>query len=205
VRATRLAMKYRINEIFKSLQGEGINTGREVAFIRFSGCNLSCPWCDTDHSEYYLLTADEMLTQVRKFNIDSVILTGGEPSIRNLGPVKKALKKAGLWIGIETNGTNDIKGFDYIAVSPKSLDGIKIKKANEVRVVYPGGFPAIDSKETLLKIEKLIQAEYYLLSPLYENGRFNFEPCIKLLGEINKCSTIRWILSIQTHKLIGIK
>lgn len=193
-------MNYKINEIFKSLQGEGVNTGREVTFIRLSGCNLSCPWCDTDHSEQMELDEDQILKVVLDFGTDSVILTGGEPTIWNLDPLKQKLKAAGLWVAIETNGTRKVSGFDYIAVSPKSMDSIQIESADEVRVVYPGSF----TKTEIISLTAKIKAKYYMLSPLYSNG-FQLEPCIKLLGDINKCNTIKWFLSIQTHKLLGIR
>jgi len=145
------------------------------------------------------LNEDQILKIVLDQETDSVILTGGEPTIWDLDPLKEKLKSAGFWVALETNGTHKVTGFDYIAVSPKSMDSIKIKTADEVRVVYPGSL----SKADIIDLPKKIKAKYYMLSPLYDN-EFQLEPCIKLLGDINKCN-MKWFLSIQTQKLIGIR
>ena len=72
----------RVNDIFYSLQGEGRNTGRAAIFIRFSGCNLKCPFCDTDFASYEELSDDEILERIRAFPSRFVVLTGGEPSMQ---------------------------------------------------------------------------------------------------------------------------
>ena len=73
---------YGLVEIFESLQGEGRNTGRPCVFVRFAGCNLACPWCDTDTSRRFALSRDDLLAEVRMFRAKNVILTGGEPTIQ---------------------------------------------------------------------------------------------------------------------------
>ena len=75
-------MKYKINDIFYSIQGEGYYTGNAVIFIRFSGCNLKCSFCDTDHSRYKFLTKEEIYTKIKKFNSKHIIFTGGEPTLQ---------------------------------------------------------------------------------------------------------------------------
>ena len=77
----------KINEIFYSLQGEGYHTGMPAVFIRFSGCNLKCSFCDTRHEEGVLMSDDEIIAEVRKYPAVTVILTGGEPSLWILSTV----------------------------------------------------------------------------------------------------------------------
>lgn len=81
------SMKYKVVEIFKSLQGEGFNTGKEVVFIRLSGCNLKCSFCDTNHEKFTELSIDEIIKKVLEFRVNSLIITGGEPMIHNLLPL----------------------------------------------------------------------------------------------------------------------
>ena len=71
----------KINEIFYSLQGEGFHTGTPAVFVRFSGCNLKCSFCDTQHEEGVLMSDEEILAEVVKYPAVTVILTGGEPSL----------------------------------------------------------------------------------------------------------------------------
>ena len=94
---------YRINEIFYSLQGEGRYTGRAAVFIRFSGCNLRCPFCDTDFREYREMTLGEIIAKAGQWkDCGFVVLTGGEPSLQVDGRLVKALHDAGFYVAIET-------------------------------------------------------------------------------------------------------
>ena len=115
---------YHLVEIFESLQGEGRNTGRPVVFVRFAGCNLACPWCDTDVRKNFSASLDDLVAEVKSHHAKSVILTGGEPSlVKGMAELISALKAAGYWIGVETNGTNEPAWFgqiDYVACSPKA-------------------------------------------------------------------------------------
>ena len=79
--------KYRINEIFYSLQGEGRNTGRAAFFVRFSGCNLKCPFCDTDFTKYQEMSAQDIIDSMKALigdvsTMPMVVLTGGEPTLQ---------------------------------------------------------------------------------------------------------------------------
>jgi len=104
-----LGNKLRVCEIFASIQGEGRQIGRSTVFIRLTGCNLRCTWCDTkyalDNGRY--LTIEDIIKKVNEFNISSVCLTGGEPMMQLL-PLKeliKQLKQIGYQVTLETNGT----------------------------------------------------------------------------------------------------
>lgn len=199
-------MMYRVVEIFKTLQGEGYNTGKEVVFVRFARCNLACPWCDTDHSGGRDMTAGEILEAVLALGCGSVILTGGEPLLQaGLENLLALLKTYSLWIGIETNGTiNPAPGeralLDYIATSPKTGSPIALQAADEVRVVAaPGVTP-----ELCEEIRSVIRAHRYYLSPCESGGEFNILEAISLLGALNERTEDKWLLSIQTHKLAKI-
>ena len=130
---------YDLVEIFESMQGEGRNTGRPCVFVRFAGCNLSCPWCDTDVARRFSMPLDELVAEVSSFRPRSVVLTGGEPTLAaGMPELVAALKERGFWIAVETNGTSapDWLAFvDYVACSPKRGAPLALDAADEVRVV----------------------------------------------------------------------
>ena len=95
----------KINEIFYSLQGEGFHTGTPAVFIRFSGCNLKCSFCDTQHEEGVLMSDEEILDAVGEYPATTVILTGGEPSLWIDREFVDRLHRIGKYVCIETNGT----------------------------------------------------------------------------------------------------
>ena len=91
-------MMRKINEIFYSLQGEGYHTGTPAVFIRFSGCNLKCSFCDTQHEAGTLMTDDEIIAEVSKYPAVTVILTGGEPSLWIDDALIDRLHEAGKYV-----------------------------------------------------------------------------------------------------------
>jgi organic radical activating enzyme len=192
--------KYPLVEIFKSLQGEGRNMGRPVVFVRFAGCNLKCPWCDTDVSPRFESTLEELLSEIRSFNLKSVIFTGGEPSlVKGIPELVEALKEDGFWIGVETNGTVDPGWFafvDYLAVSPKRGANLAVDRADEVRVV------AEDEKtyEFCEKLREKISATDYYVSPCDHNGQIDFATAKSVLSKLQG-----WSLSVQLHKILGFR
>jgi organic radical activating enzyme len=192
--------KYPLVEIFKSLQGEGRNMGRPVVFVRFAGCNLKCPWCDTDVSTRFESTLEELLSEIRFFNLKSVIFTGGEPSlVKGIPELVEALKEDGFWIGVETNGTVDPGWFafvDYLAVSPKRGANLAVDRADEVRVV------AEDEKtyEFCKKLREKISATDYYVSPCDHDGQIDFATAKSVLSKLQG-----WSLSVQLHKILGFR
>jgi len=204
---------FHIHRIFSSLQGEGRNVGRPATFVRFSGCNLACQWCDTHKDERMTLTEDQIVDKVLEHSNRSVIITGGEPTIqRDLDVLVRALKGAGLWVALETNGVRApscAELFDYIAVSPKPnyssryMDNVMLRKANEVRIVAVTDEIVAFCKTMRLRIE----ANDYYISPLETDGRIHYRRAMRLLAKVNKVMSGAmppWSLSIQMHKVIGI-
>lgn len=199
-------MKYKVNEIFESVQGEGANLGRKVIFIRLSGCNRSCEFCDTDHRQGNKLTVAEIGDVLRKFDCRSVVITGGEPSIWPLHDLLMELRIGGYWIGIETNGSTSLDEYgdfiDYIAVSPKDKH-IRQTTADEVRVVVTETTTADDVRV----FQRLIHSTRYYLSPRFDDAGYckdSLVSSIYLLGELNSVE-LKWRLSFQWHKILGIR
>ena len=193
-------LMYDLVEIFESLQGEGRNTGRPCVFLRFAGCTLKCPWCDTDVTRRFSASLADILKELKQYKAKSVILTGGEPTVRNGMPeLVAALKAAGYWIGVETNGTNDADwlGFvDYVACSPKRGAALNLERADEVRVV------AEDEKtvEFCKAIRNRIAATDYYVSPCDHDGEIDFATAKSVLSRLDG-----WSLSVQLHKLLGFR
>ena len=135
---------YRINNIFYSLQGEGRNTGRAAAFVRFAGCNLRCPFCDTEFDSYREMTADEILQEIAQLSslhsplssfhsplssfhspLSSrfVVLTGGEPTLQVDEHFVDLLHQEGYEVAMESNGTRPApRNLDWLTISPKVVD-----------------------------------------------------------------------------------
>jgi len=200
-------------EIFASLQGEGVNTGLPCVFLRFGQCNLACPWCDTDHRAYEMLTGREIIARITSLHPPNVILTGGEPLLqRALAECTEKLKCLGYWIALETNGLvappqSVRRNLNYIAVSPKALyadlydDESMIRQADEVRVVADG-----DVVDFCRSIRRRITAVAYFLSPCERGGHMNIEDTIRQLGILNQGHRKdKWLLSVQAHKLAGLR
>lgn len=191
----------RINDIFYSLQGEGRHTGRAAIFIRFSGCNLACSFCDTDFSGYREMTDEQIVEEVLEMVPDKdgvypmIVLTGGEPTLQVDERLIDLLHEAGFClVAMESNGTkNPPVNLDWLTVSPKK--NVMVRKCQELKCIY-------DGKE---KVEDHgIEADYYYLQPcdVGDAGK-NAEIIGQCIEEIKK--NPKWMLSLQTHKLIGFK
>jgi organic radical activating enzyme len=193
---------YNLVEIFESLQGEGRNVGRPCVFIRFAGCNLDCPWCDTDVKKHFEISLEDLVKEVSGYRTRSVILTGGEPTIQNDMPeLVAALKEAGFWIAVETNGTNDVSWLqfvDYVACSPKAEfpDAVQISKADEVRIVASRQ----DIASFCRKMKDSIEAKDYYISPCDRGDSIDYASAKSVLSELDG-----WSLSVQLHKILGFR
>ena len=130
----------RINEIFESLQGEGFHTGTAAVFVRFSGCNLRCPFCDTQHETYTEMSEEDIARKVSQYNAPWVILTGGEPSLQATETLVDRLHALGKRVAMETNGTHAVPtNLDWLTLSPKEGKDPMLTQADEVKVVYQAG------------------------------------------------------------------
>ncbi len=196
----------KICEIFYSLQGEGHHTGYPSVFVRFSGCNLKCEFCDTKHEDGIFMTDEDIIHAVKLYKADWVVLTGGEPSLWIDDDFIRLLKKStGKKVAIETNGTRHLpSGIDWVTVSPK--DGFKgcgsapvvIDHADEIKVVNVG--------------QDLEQ--YFSLPCRHEKTLMYLQPCYvpdEAQFEANRYDTVkrvladpRWTLSVQLHRYLNI-
>jgi len=114
----------KINEIFKSIQGEGKYAGFPVLFIRLSGCNLNCDFCDSSyHSEGKEYSLEQIVEEIKKSNLNIIVWTGGEPTLQLLEIKQVMIITENVKHHIETNGSNNFNSdiFDYVCISPKTL------------------------------------------------------------------------------------
>jgi len=210
--------KYKIKEIYYTLQGEGAHTGRPAVFCRFSGCNLwsgreedrskaICQFCDTDFwgmdgENGGSYQADELAKKVKSLwpkdlegSQPYVVCTGGEPLLQLDEKMIVAFHQVGFEVAVETNGTIKApKGLDWICMSPKANTEIILTKGNELKLIFPqpGAEP-----------------------PLFENLEFEhffLQPMDSPQAADNTAQTLayclahpRWRLSLQTHKMLDIK
>jgi len=192
------SMLYPVNEMFYSIQGEAYHAGTPACFIRLAGCNLDCPWCDTEHTLNQHLAAGDIVRHLfrmtPKRGPDHVVITGGEPTIHNLSPLVEELKRVGCYIQLETNGTNPETiplEIDWVTCSPKVgvdyVDGYV--KADELKVVLDG---VADPREMM----QLNSTNRLFIQPC--SG--DFKPAIQYVKE-----NPQWRLSLQTHKLLDIR
>jgi 7-carboxy-7-deazaguanine synthase (Cx14CxxC type) len=220
-------MTYIVKEIFYTLQGEGQNVGRPAVFCRFSGCNLwtgreqdrhkaVCQFCDTDFVGVgpdggKFATPDELADAVRSSwpkvrngraygGRPFVVCTGGEPLLQLDEPAIYALHDRGFEVAVETNGTQPAPaGIDHLCVSPKADAPLVLTRGHEIKLVYPQVQP--DAQP-----ERFASLEFdaFLLQPMdgptSEATRSNTEAALAYC-----LAHPQWRLSLQTHKLLGIR
>ncbi len=191
----------RVNEIFVSLQGEGFHTGTAAVFLRLSGCNLKCPFCDTQHRSFTEMTEDEIVEAVTAFSPRTLIVTGGEPMLQFTSSLADKLHEAGMRIHVETNGTIDFDTsmVDWITCSPKVGEGgaLRLSFAHELKLLYRG-------EETDFEAAEALRADHYYLQPLDTgHAEQNREIVQETINYIIK--NPKWKLSLQTHKILSIR
>lgn len=227
-------MTYAVKEIFFTLQGEGANTGRAAVFVRFAGCNLwsglerdrataVCRFCDTDFvgtdgsgggkfsapgdlAPRDLAPRDLAMAALGAWPTDMptdlavqpkplIVATGGEPLLQLDDALINAFHEAGFEVAVETNGTLPAPaGIDWVCVSPKAGAGLEQRQGDELKLVYPQ--EGIDPENF-----KSLDFEHFFLQPMDGPERAaNTEAAIRYIQ-----AHPEWRLSIQTHKLIGIR
>ena len=211
-------MPYNVKEIFYTLQGEGANSGRPSVFCRFTGCNLwsgqevdramaTCQFCDTDFNGIdgtlggkYTDAASLAHTIAAEWPTDVsdgkfVVLTGGEPLLQVDATLVNALHKVGFSVAVETNGTVEAPpGLDWICVSPKAKATLVLRSGQELKVVVPQQGLDFNSLARL-------HFEHFFVQPMdgplvKENTKWAIAWCLQ---------NPRWRLSVQTHKVIGLR
>ena len=195
---------YKINEIFYSLQGEGFHTGTSAVFVRFSGCNLRCHFCDTQHQDGTMMSLQEIVDEVNQYPIAPlVVLTGGEPSLFIDEAFVAELKlKTGKTIAIETNGTRPLPtNLDWVTLSPKTafeggdLEPCVLKHCDELKVVYLG--------QDLAQYDG-IEAKHRFLQPCFCEDEMlckaNMKACVEAVMQ-----NPGWRLSLQIHRILNIR
>lgn len=210
-------MSYAVKEIFKTLQGEGAQMGRAAVFCRFAGCNLwsgreddrrtsVCTFCDTDFVGMNgtgggrFADAEILANAIEREWAGSaykryVVLTGGEPLLQVDDALVATLHARDFEIGVETNGTLAAPaGLDWICVSPKAEANLVLQSGNELKLVYP--------QETALpsRFEHLAFDHFFLQPMDSPRATANLEATIKFCTD-----NPRWRLSLQSHKMIGIR
>ncbi|MBO7119924.1 MAG: radical SAM protein [Bacteroidaceae bacterium] len=185
----------RVNETFLSLQGEGHYTGTPAFFLRLSGCNLQCPFCDTSHQTFMEMSEEAIVVEASRHESRHIVITGGEPALQLTQSLIDQLHEAGFFIQVETNGTMPLpQGIDWVTCSPK---GEVVIPVDELKVLYHG-------EGTDLSIAERLQAKEYRLQPLDTGdemrNRIILRDTIAYVLQHPK-----WLLSLQTHKMLGIK
>lgn len=199
--STKSNIKYGVNEIFYSVQAEGMNAGRPAVFIRLAGCNLSCPFCDTNHTKFARMTKDEIEAEVKKLDPTGeamIVFTGGEPTLQLTS--KEELCK-GRFRAIETNGILKApRWIRHVTISPKTMLSVtQLERATEIKCLY-GTFKDDYLVGNIQKVAELNAIRLFIQPLADKDGKFDVEPAINFA----KAHPL-WTLSLQWHKLFNIR
>lgn len=194
-------MNLSVKEIFYSLQGEGGRQGEASVFIRLTGCNLACSFCDTDFNGGIVMSVNQIMSRISCYPCRRIIWTGGEPMLQLNDEIVSFFKSNGYFQAIESNGHYPLPGLlDYTVISPKGNIGYARTinpKVNEIRLPVRIG-------DNLPELTLLPEADSYFLSPVFTGEKSstlgNIDYCVSQIKQNNL-----WRLSVQMHKLIGIE
>ncbi|MCK5603186.1 7-carboxy-7-deazaguanine synthase QueE [Candidatus Pacearchaeota archaeon] len=204
-------MKYKVNEVFTSIQGEGPDVGQPANFIRLAGCNLKCGFCDTVYNCTATLTVDEIIARMDP-KVHLVVITGGEPFLHNLAPLVKELNITTHRVTIESNGTlahgDDLMhhGGYSVVVSPKEGTTLhpNVIRAQALKYIIstdtklcPEGLP-LNAPRVSSFNHRLIY-----LQPMDESEPMTNSMNMGLVAEL--CIKHGYRYSLQTHKIIGVR
>jgi len=224
-----MTVKYKINELFETIQGEGAFTGQPSIFIRLQGCPVACSWCDTKHTwdinledevnisamltkkeesqTWSALSVKEILAVITEqgYQAKHIVITGGEPAMVDLLPLCEALEQQGLTCQLETSGTFELQVSDkcWVTVSPK--------------VNMKGGYKILNS--AMLRANEIkhpVATEQHvddLKALLVEHKITDIQVYLQPISQkeratalaIKTCIENNWRLSVQVHKYLGIE
>ena len=191
-----------VNEIFYSLQGEGYYSGTAAVFVRLSGCNLCCPFCDTQHESGVEMNEAAIVEAVRRYPARMVVVTGGEPSLQLTASLVDALHEAGRYVAVETNGTRTLPpNVDWVTLSPKDAwlgaeAAVVLTEADELKVVYDGEHEPFEYRS--------LTTDHRFLQPMdtadeARNARIE-AAAVEYIRQHPQ-----WRLSLQIHKMLNIR
>ena len=198
----------RVNEIFYSVQGEGRWTGRPALFVRFSGCNLRCPFCDTEFYSYKEMTPEDIIDELQRLSdrCRFIVLTGGEPTLQVTPAFVNLLHIHGYYIAMETNGAytdSSALGVDWVTLSPKDSytdAALKTRKAQELKMVMDD---RIDPKD-LTDMAGHIEADCLYVQPC-DTGNPERNQTIRQRVFDFVRQHPEWTISLQTHKILNVR
>ena len=189
----------KVNDIFYSLQGEGHNTGQAAVFVRFAGCNLRCPFCDTEFDTYREMTDEDIMAAVKALCPSPVlvVLTGGEPTLQVDEAFVDLLHHHGFEVAMESNGTQLApRNLDWLTISPKGRQAEQ--RPDELKVIFEE-----DTDPAAFLPSSTPLPELYLQPCDTGDADRNAAIADKCVAYIK--AHPQWRLSLQTHKLAGFK
>jgi 7-carboxy-7-deazaguanine synthase len=197
-------LMYPVMERFPTLQGEGAWTGHAAWFIRLGGCDVGCAWCDVKESwptdAHPKVDVDTLVQEAVDSGLPRVVVTGGEPAMHDLGPLTKALRKAGLDTHLETSGAHPVSGdWDWVTLSPKKFKPCRdewYNVADELKIVVVNTHDLTWAEE---HASKLPESTAQFLQPEWDRRE---EVMQRVIARIHEAP--QWRLSLQTHKFIGL-
>lgn len=210
----------KVIELFLSVNGEGLKSGELATFVRFAGCNLRCPYCDTKYSyenpKYIEMSIDEIISKIESFKAYNVTLTGGEPLVqKDIDILIKKLSDKGYRVELETNGSVDIskyvglkgvaftldyKGPTSLMEDKMLLDNYKYLTKNDVVKFVCGSTKDLEKARDIILKYKLDEITNPFLSPVF--GEISLEGMVDFMKE-NNLNHVR--LQLQIHKIIWDK
>ncbi|PSW21192.1 7-carboxy-7-deazaguanine synthase QueE [Photobacterium sanctipauli] len=220
---------YKINEVFETIQGEGVFTGVPAIFVRLQVCPVGCAWCDTkqtwtaepqdhvsindvmakkaDSPRWTELDADGIvgLLQAQQYTAKHVVITGGEPCIYDLLPLTTALESAGFQCQIETSGTSEVKVTEqtWVTVSPKINMKAKLPVIKEALERANEIKHPVGTQKDIEQLDELMAGKNLKKDVVVALQPISQKPRATELC-IETCIQRNWRLSIQTHKYLAI-
>lgn len=192
----------KVNEIFCSLQGEGYHSGVPAVFVRLSGCNLACPFCDTHHQSGTDMSEEAIAAEAGRHKAPLLVFTGGEPALQLTDSLVERVKAMGFFVCVETNGTLALpEGVDWVTLSPKdafvgSQHAPVLTHADELKVVFDGLHEPSPYRH--------IEVRHRFLQPCDTGDAERNAAIVRQTVDYIQRHP-EWRLSLQIHKIIHIR